>query len=284
MLPTTVEWEVLVVDNNSTDQTREVVEECSRRHPGRFRYLFEPTQGKSHALNAGIREAHGEILAFMDDDVTVAPTWLMNLTAPLTGGNWTGSGGRILPERDFTPPRWLSLSGPYDAAPLALWERGLNAGPLDEPPFGTNMAFHRQAFEKFGGFRTDLGPQPGTEIRSEDTEFCRRLLDASERLYYEPSAIVYHSVNKERIRKSYFLKWWFDKSRADIRVHGAQPPTRWRVGGVPLYTFRRLVVWTLRWLLAVTPSRRFDCKLNVWKNLGAIFEFYHQWHGTRQTP
>lgn len=275
-VPESVEWEVLVVDNNSRDQTREVVEEISRRYPGHFRYWFEPKQGKSHALNAGIREARGDVLAFLDDDVTVAPTWLQNLTASLGGGEWVGSGGRILPGHDFIPPRWLSLSGPYDAAPLALWERGLRAGPLNEPPFGTNMAFRRQAFEKYGAFRTDLGPQPGSEIRSEDTEFSRRLLDAGERLYYEPSAIVYHSVVQERVQKQYFLKWWFDKSRADIRMNGVQPGTRWKVCGVPLYTFRRLAVWTLRWLLAVKSSRRFDCKLNVWRNLGWAFESYHQ--------
>ncbi len=281
--PGSFEWEVLVVDNNSSDQTRQVVEDISRRYPNRFRYWFEPKQGKSHALNAGIREARGDILAFLDDDVTVGPTWLQDLTAPLGSGNWLGSGGRILPERDFTPPRWLSLGGPYDGAPLALWDRGLRGGPLNEPPFGTNMAFHRQAFEKYGCFRTDLGPQPGSEIRSEDTEFSRRLLNAGERLYYQPSAVVYHSITQERVRKEYFLKWWFDKSRADIRVNGVYPATRWKVRGVPLYTLRRICVWTLRWLTAVKPSRRFDCKLNVWRNLGWAIEAYRQSLVPRET-
>ena len=72
-VPGPVEWEVLVVDNNSTDQTRAVVEGFSCRYPSRFRYLFEPQQGKSCALNAGIQAARGEILAFTDDDVTVEP-------------------------------------------------------------------------------------------------------------------------------------------------------------------------------------------------------------------
>lgn len=85
-LPESVEWEVLVVDNNSTDQTREVVEAFCRRHTGRFRYLFERQQGKSYALNAGIREAGGNVLAFTDEDVTVEPPWLKNLTAALHDG------------------------------------------------------------------------------------------------------------------------------------------------------------------------------------------------------
>ena len=58
-LPDSLKWEVVVVDNNSTDQTREVIEDFCRRHPGRFRYVFEPQQGLSHARNAGIREAQG---------------------------------------------------------------------------------------------------------------------------------------------------------------------------------------------------------------------------------
>src|SRR5580704_8772607 len=79
----TIQWEVLVVDNNSSDQTETVVKSFCRRYPGRFRYLFEPQQGKSYALNAGIRDAGGDILAFLDDDVEVEPVWLQNLTSAL---------------------------------------------------------------------------------------------------------------------------------------------------------------------------------------------------------
>jgi glycosyltransferase involved in cell wall biosynthesis len=86
-------WEILVVDNNSKDRTREVVEDFCRRDPDHFRYVFEPQQGKSFALNSGIREARGDVVAFMDDDVTVEPTWLQNLTADLWSGQWTGAGG-----------------------------------------------------------------------------------------------------------------------------------------------------------------------------------------------
>ena len=105
-MPSSVTWEVLVVDNNSADQTREVVEDFGRHHAGRFRYLLEPEQGKSHALNAGVTNANGEVLVFLDDDVTVEPTWLHNLTAELRGGEWAGSGGRRLPSAELIPPRW----------------------------------------------------------------------------------------------------------------------------------------------------------------------------------
>src|SRR5579862_5854161 len=78
-VPDNVTWEILVVDNNSKDRTRETVEDFCRAYPNRFRYLFEPCQGKSYALNAGISNSMGNILVFTDDDVTFEPTWLWNL-------------------------------------------------------------------------------------------------------------------------------------------------------------------------------------------------------------
>jgi glycosyltransferase involved in cell wall biosynthesis len=272
-VPQWAEWEVLVVDNNSRDQTRGVVEDFSRRYPGRFRYLFEAQPGKSHALNAGIREARGEILAFMDDDVTVASTWLHNLTAPLQDSRWAGSGGPIIPQWPCSPPRWLPLGSPYGLAPLAVFNPGDEAGELAEPPFGTNMAFRKTMFEKYGNFRTDLGPNPDNEIRNEDTEFGQRLIVGGERLRYEPSAIVWHPVTEDRLQKKYFLAWWFNKGRADIRELGI-PPHTVSCCGIPLYLFRRLTIWTLRWIVAVKPRQRFCHKLKVSAKMGEIKECY----------
>lgn len=277
-LPSAVEWEVLVVDNNSSDRTRDVVEEISCLYPNRFRYLFEPRPGKSNALNAGIRDARGDILAFMDDDVIAEPTWLQNLTLPLRNGQWAGVGGRILPEPSFSPPRWLPLQDRYALAPLAVFDLGTKPGLLTEPPFGTNMAFQREVFERYGGFRIDLGPRPGSEIRSEDSEFGHRLLAGGERLFYEPSAVIYHSVPQNRIQKAYFLAWRFDKGRAEIRQFGIAPEARSFVVGVPVYLFRRVVVWAVRWMVSIEPSRRFSNKLKTWTIAGQIRECYDESH------
>jgi glycosyltransferase involved in cell wall biosynthesis len=280
-LPNSIDWEVLVVDNNSRDQTRDVVENFCLQYPERFRYLFEPQQGKSFALNAAIREARGSVLAFIDDDVTVEPTWLENLTAILISGEWAGSGGRILPDRTFSPPRWLPLQEKHALAPLVLFDLGPVAGQLTEPPFGTNMAFQKKMFEKYGGIRTDLGPRATNWLGNEDVEFGRRLLNAGERLRYEPSAVVYHEVPGHRLTKKYFLAWSFDKARADIREFGIPSDTKWFVR-IPLYLFRRLAVWTLRWMFTLDPSRRFSCKINVWTIVGEIKECYRISRETRQ--
>ena len=153
-LPGWIGWEVLVVDNNSSDQTRETAEDFCRRYPGRFRYLFEPQQGKSYALNTGIREARGEVLAFTDDDVTIEPTWLQNLTACLNDGQWAGAGGRTLLAQSFSPPRWLNLKDPHNLVILAaFFDGGPQPRELREAPFGANMAFRKEMFEKYGLFR-----------------------------------------------------------------------------------------------------------------------------------
>jgi glycosyltransferase involved in cell wall biosynthesis len=273
-LPDSVRWEVLVVDNNSSDQTPEVVEEFCQQHRGRFRYIFERRQGKSHALNTGIQEARGDVFAFMDDDVTVDPDWLQNLTASLQGDEWAGAGGRILPEGNFSPPRWLALNGPYAMrGALVLFDLGGRPGRLDCAPWGTNMAFRRVMFEKYGGFRTDLGPRPGSEIRNEDTEFGRRLMARGEHLWYAPSAVVYHAVPENRIKKKFFLQWWFDHGRADIREDSKRCDS-WHLG-IP-HAIRGMLSVTLRWLLALSSQRRFYFKTQIWLAAGQIVEAYRQ--------
>jgi glucosyl-dolichyl phosphate glucuronosyltransferase len=280
VLPEGIEWEVLVVDNNSNDHTRQVAEDFCKRYPGRFRYLFEPCPGKSYALNAGIRHAHGEILAFVDDDVIVQPAWLHALTSHLRDSTWAGAAGRILPRRQFASPIWLSLAGPYDmGGVLALFDRGDEPGELDWLPYGTNMAFRKSMFEKYGEFRVDLGPSPDPTVprQNEDIEFGRRLRAAGERLRYEPSAVVYHDVPERRLRKEYFLAWWFGFGRSVVHVWGQGPD----VLGIPrpYLTILKILITRMpqiaaRWMMALQPQRRFFYKSELWRVAGEITEFY----------
>lgn len=273
VLPQSIEWEVLVVDNNSNDGTRACAEEFCRRDPAHFRYLFEPRPGKSYALNSGIREAYGDVLAFTDDDVIVDANWLASLTQSLSDGKWSGVGGRTFAEKSFVPPRWIPRNGLYALAPFAVFDRGDSGCELKEAPFGNNMAFRKAMFEKHSGFRTDLGPRFGSNgpQKSEDSEFGTRLLEAGEHFYYEPRAVVYHAVPESRVRREYFLDWWFDKARSDLRASGL-PAGALSIGGVPIYLLRRLGVWTVRWLLTINPSRRFEAKIKVWGKRGEIVE------------
>lgn len=258
-----VDWELLVVDNNSRDRTREVINEFCLRHPGRVRYIFEAQQGHTRARNAGIRESRGEILAFVDDDVTVEPAWLDNLVGALRDGQWAGSGGRILPPQGFSPPPWLALRGPWGqgGALCAQFDMGDTAQQItEEPPYGANMAFRKEMFEKYGGFRTDLGHCGDGLIGNDDTEFGRRLMAGGERLRYEPLAVVYHSIPPDRLTKRYFRTWWFSFGRAQIREKGPRP----KVWGIPRFFFslpnialRLLLPQVVCSLMARDPHERF---------------------------
>ncbi len=277
-MATSITWEVLVVDNNSTDQTRDVVEGFCHLYPGRFRYLFEPKAGKSYGLNTGVANAFGEVLAFVDDDVTVEPTWLQNLTSELHHGDWAGAAGRILPAQKFTPPPWL----PPSNFPIlyAHFDLGDQPSRLSCPPYGANMAFRREMFGKYGGFRTDLGPGPDPETPrpNEDTEFGRRLMAAGEKLRYEPSAVVYHPIPQSRITKEYFFSWWYDYGRATIREIGERPDAY----GIPrdyltlLRCALAIPVTTLRSMLAIHPHKRFNHKCRARRWAGEMVELYRR--------
>lgn len=272
-----VNWEVVVVDNNSSDQTRDVVNGFRAKYGDKLHYVFEPQPGLSNARNAGIREAQGEILAFVDDDVTVEPAWLDNLTSPLRTGEWAGSGGRILPAHNFVPPRWFSFENKLLVPLCAYYNSGDLPSEATEPPYGANMAFRRVMFGKHGGFRTDLGRTLTNLLSNEDTEFGRRLIAVGERLCYVPSATVYHEIHESRLHKCYFLRWWFDYGRAVSREKGKGAPV-WGIARNYLrilkMTVTVLFLSAFRWLGAIDRKKRFVLKCAVWRTAGQIVESY----------
>src|SRR5215831_13139648 len=117
-------WEVIVVDNNSTDDTRRVVEAYTPSFPVRLRYLFERQQGRSPALNAGIRSAEGTIIVTTDDDVRVETDWLDRIVDGLDRLGCDFVGGRVLPIWGAPPPRWLPNHGGKHWAAIALLDYG----------------------------------------------------------------------------------------------------------------------------------------------------------------
>jgi glycosyltransferase involved in cell wall biosynthesis len=267
-----IDYEIVVVDNNSNDQTRAVIENFCRRYPERFRYLFEPRQGKSYAANSAIQATRGDILAFMDDDTTVEPAWLENLVAPLRNPEYAGVGGKIIAEWTCALPDWLPHTSQYGLAPLVSFDHGLDPKPLKETPFGANMAFRRVLFEKYGGFRPDLGPRGRRFIPNDDSEFGSRLLAAGEQLFYEPRAIVHHPVTANRLQKDYFLRWWFEKGRSGIRAVATSPLSTVSSLGNILRRLPNFAIWTLKWLFTRESRLRFQNKMIVWTKLGELVE------------
>lgn len=175
----------------------------------------------------------------------------------------------------------MALEGPccLGGVLAALFDLGDKPCTLTKAPYGANMAFTKAMFEKYGAFRTDLGPSPHKDIPrpNEDTEFGNRLLAAGERLRYEPSAVAYHPVPRDRIKRSYFLTWHFDWGRALVREWGRGRS----VFGIPRpylnivsVAARKMMPSIFFWMLALNPQKRFYSKCHVYVAAGEIREFY----------
>ena len=280
-VPDGMEWEVVVVDNNSSDQTRAIADYFCLQNP-HFVYLFEPQQGLSYARNAGIRKARGEIIAFTDDDDIVEPDWVWRMNSVLQSGKCIGAGGRIIAVWPKPLPRWLCTDDPDTMGAFGELNLSAEPGPLARPPYGGNMAFRREAFAKYGGFRVDLG-RSGTNLQGrEDVEFANRLLAAGERLWYEPRAIVRAAVPASRMEAGYVMRWWYWYGRSEVAELGPPAATR-SVQGVPLYLFHRLVRWSLQWMISLKPATRFSCRRKVWYITGTIVACY-QGRRSRRVP
>ena len=144
---------------------------------------------------------------------------------------------------------------------------------LKTPPYGANMAFRREVFERYGGFRTDLGPRGGrVSLLSEDTELCRRVIAAGERVIYFPSLAVEHPVEKARATKRYFRKWYFNYGRSSIRAR------RSRERGLVaiMRCFRALGGGLYRWTLAQSAAERLSRQLGVYQRIGELVETWRQ--------
>ena len=281
-VPEGVTWKVLVVDNNSTDGTRQVVERLASRLP--CCYLAEPRQGKSFALNTGIGRASGEIVAFTDDDVTLDPGWLEGVARAFASPGCFGIGGRILPVWPGPKPSWYVDAGPYRLmmGVIVRYDHGDVAREIEMLPFGANMAFRREAFTRYGGFRTDLGPVGGRMMLGEDSEFCHRIRAGGEHIFYVPDAVAYHPVPPARMRKAYFLSWYYRRGLFDVAAEPVPAGTvRWL--GVPRWLFRDLAREAWRWLVTLDGPRRFHHKATSYREVGRIVGHYHQARASRRS-
>ncbi len=270
--------EIIVVDNNSRDHTSAAVERFAQQRQMRLRYVFEPTQGLSHARNRGIREARGELLAFTDDDVIPDSGWVEALWQAADRFQADAVGGRILPLWAKQPPAWLEGQQRMLEA-LAL----LDCGP--EPRmdgihtayriYGANMAFRRSVFNQVGGFRTDLGVVGAKQMRGDETELLVRAHHAGKRLVYAPEVVVHHKVPPERMRLRYFRRLKFYQGRTVVLCGeiAPRPFPRWLVRQCGEHLLRSLWAYgTGRFIRGVGQEMHF------WEQLGELVELVQPTH------
>ena len=200
------DYEIVVVDNNSTDGTRGLVQGLD---DPRIRLIAEPRQGLSYARNAGLDAARAPLVAFTDDDVEVAPDWVATIVSTLERhGEIDGLGGRVLPAWEHGRPRWLTKE---HWAPLALQDHGDGRRTFDKQTpiglIGANVAFRRSVFDRIGRFSPAVQRVKDGIGSTEDQELLTRLYDGGGRMLYHPRLLVLARVPSDRCDRRYHRRW-----------------------------------------------------------------------------
>ena len=241
--------EVIVVDNGSSDGTREVISRAIRTFPVPVLQLREMQSGKSPALNAGVAASSGEILALTDDDVVVAADWVATVRRIFADPSVALVGGRVDPRWERRAPRWLEVeqSERYSplASPLALLHYGERQELGARTAVGANLIVRRDVLEALGGFAPHLGRRFGTLLCGEDHDLCQRAVAAGYRCEYRPELQVRHWVPAQRTHLTYYLRWFFWSGITNAVLERApEGPSARAV--VPPYLARRPVICPFR--------------------------------------
>ena len=263
-------WELIVVDNNSNDNTEEVIREFSEKLPN-LTYKFEPQQGLSHARNLGIQSAQGEIIVFTDDDVLPEIDWLVRINNNMEKYNCDACGGYIAPKWEVPPPTWLTeiFYGFLAIKTDTTGPRQLSIN--DELPFGANMAFRKSMFSEHGLFDTQKGRKGNILAGGEDIEMFQRIINANCPVYYFPDIKVTHKVEAFRVKKNYFRRWRFQCSK-NIAMTSTFEGSR-RIFGIPLYLISQTVkaiIKSFHYLISMPQDVAFRQEMIVWHFLGSI--------------
>lgn len=273
--------EVVVVDNNSKDDTRAVAEELADGwRLGPLRYVFEARQGKQFALNAGIAASSAALLAFTDDDILFPPGWIEAVAAAFADPRVELAGGRtLLAWPEGGAPRWYDDSMGAILGAVDLGARPLLPPPPGYAPAGANLVARRSVFERVGVFSE-------RHFRHMDYEFGMRCTRLGIGVAYAPGMEVLAPVDPAMLSRRYFRRWSF---KAGISGRDEDAPGVSTLLGVPRWVFSQLAGDLLSYpldLLARPANRAFARELRIWRAAGTISsrwyarlwpETYPQW-------
>jgi GT2 family glycosyltransferase len=187
-VPAGLLWEALVVDNNSTDHTRSLVGKFITEGNSNFRYLSEPRQGKSFALNTGVRAAQGKIIAMTDDDCVVDSRWIGSIVQEFTSDSSLAMlGGRVELYNPVDEPMTVRMSKQKVEVSVSPFE------PCSPPIIGCNVAFKGEIFTAVGYFDHRLGPGSRRNLVAEDVDYLYRVYKKGLKIIYSPDVLVYHN-------------------------------------------------------------------------------------------
>lgn len=279
-----ISWEVVVVDNNSSDDTPAMVQRLAKELPIEIRYTHEPKQGLNHARNQGIRASRGRLFAYVDDDIEVGRDWLAALYENFITNDADAVGGRIHLDPNVRLPKWIRDDETKGF--LGFQDYGDEPFRMDGKrryPYGGNMAFNRRVVERIGYFNPLLGRKGEGRKRSElfkgaETDYFHRLADAGDaRIFYEPKAIVYHQVQPHQLTKRYFRTIHSNAGYQRAYYDDTQFPHT--IFGVPRYYYPMLLSNVMEYFKQVFtegPDAAFRQQMTVGHMLGTMLGYHRR--------
>lgn len=281
--PENLAVKITVVDNNSTDDTRQVVEAWKDRFAGRLDYLLEKQQGKPYALNAGIGATRGELVGMIDDDEEVDRGWLTRVESAFGENQIDFIGGPYLPRWGAPIPAWL----PKDYLGVIGWVDGGDQVRVYDEHYegmlmGGNAVISRAMLDKTGSYSTELNRTGERLLAGEDEDMYGRLLAAGARGLYLPDLIIYHYIPPERLTKRYYRRWCFWRGVSCGLIDRKRRAQVAYLAGVPRYLYGRAargVLQRLRDGLNRDSAHGLSGELAVW-DLAGFFYGKHFYNST----
>ena len=240
-------FEIILIDNNSTDDTARVFERFVRVNPAlNAHYFVEKQQGLSHARNRGYQAASGSIVAYLDDDALANPHWCAAIVKAFAQTSTLAAGGPIVPWYDTPPPAWWS-----DEFEVRTWGNASGFRTFAQAPngfAGGNMAFRREVIAQYGGFDVNLGMKGNQMGLAEETALFRQMWrDHPQKnwLWYETQMQIEHYTPPRNWQFDYRKQRALKSGQIEAQLQQAKPwqMATWQV-------FFRLV-----WKLALYPIR-----------------------------
>ena len=233
-----VHFEVLVVDNDSTDHTRDISEKWAAQLPN-LRYRYEAAPGLHAGRHRGLTEAQGDILVFADDDIEAEPSWLQTIADLFYDPDVAMAGGNNRPLFLQTPPPWLehlwnrrARDGSRSLPSLSIQEQPEGRYPISPYQiWGCNFAIRKSVLLAAGGFHPDGMPKELIQFRGDgETHVSRYVAEKGLKCLFDSGASVYHKVTPERMTMEYFHQRGFNQGVSDsytqLRGEIIQPAKR----------------------------------------------------------
>lgn len=241
-------YEIIIVNNNSTDNTEKICKEFITDHPElNVKYFIEKNQGLSFSRNRGFGESSGSNIAYLDDDAFATKDYLKNMIHFFTDNpNVSAIGGKVIPvyENNKEEPRWLSK---YIWGIVTKVDMGnkVSEFPDNKYPAGCNMAIKRDVLQSVGLFDTNLGRKGRIGLASEEKDIFFRMRNADLHIYYVPDIPVYHNIDNYRLEYDYIKKLCIGIGLSErIRTQKISP----------IELFKKLVEYLLKFIAALGLS------------------------------